>query len=306
MSAHRADETYKRAHHQVGRTGSFQATAGGTIHPVRRRSEQDFVGQSGTIHRLRRLIRRLAPSDVPMLLTGEPGTGKRLLAEVIHGLSPFRQGPFLIANGADRSEIELAVTLFGCEPGVWGAQESCRGLLELAHGGSLLLDHVDAMPRWMQSRLLRFRETGLVERLGGDHGIPVRVRLIATIADGAGRSAPTGPRADALQDALDGSYPLAVPPLREREDDVCLLSELFLARANCEFAKQVCGFTGEALTMLQAHAWPGNVEELRQYIRFSVWRADRLVTVEHLPPHIRGFEPVGHATAHRLARAKTP
>lgn len=292
MNAHRADETYKRAHHQVGRTRSFQATAGGTIHPVGRRSAQDFVGQSGTIHRLRRLVRRLAPSDVPMLLTGEPGTGKRLLAEVIHGLSPFRQGPFLMVNGADRSEMELAVTLFGCEPGVWGAKESRRGLLELAHGGSLLLDHVDAMPRWMQSRLLRFRETGLVERLGGEQAIPVRVRLMATITDGADRSAPTGPLAGALQDALDGSYPLAVPPLRERKDDVRLLSELFLTRANCEFAKQVRGFTGAAFAMLQAYAWPGNVEELRQCVRFSVWRADRFITVGHLPPHIRGFEPV--------------
>lgn len=292
MGGRKADERWRKVTVEVGLLNATPPTVGGKVHPVRRRSEQDFVGQSGKIHQLRRLVRRLAPYDVPVLLTGEPGTGKGLLAEVIHGLSPFRNGPFLIVNSADLPETELAVKLFGCEPGVWGAMERRRGLLEFADGGTLLLEHVDAVPRWMQSRLLRFCETCLVERLGGGDGIPVRVRLIATITEGIDRLAANCPISSALQDALDGSYPLALPPLRERRDDIRLLSEFFLACANREFTKRVCGFTRDALAMLQAYAWPGNVEELRQCVRFSVWQAHRLITVAHLPPSIRGFEPV--------------
>ena len=144
-------------------------------------TEQDLIGKSQPMQALQRLIHRFAPYDTPLLLEGEESTGKRLVAEIIHGLSPYQSGLFASLDCAALPEMVLAIELFGCAPGFHAnLPQGLPGKLELLQGGTLLLEHVGLMPRWVQSRLTKVLESRMLERLGGRAVIPVHVRVMAS------------------------------------------------------------------------------------------------------------------------------
>jgi len=266
---------------------SESALLGAWYAPPSRRSQRDLIGHSMPMWELRRLIRSFAPYDMPLLLEGEESTGKRLVAEVIHSLSPYRMGSFVTLDCASLSAMMLAIELFGCEPGCCaGLAQVLPGKVELARDGTLLLEHVEMIPTWIQGRLLQILETSSVERMGGAESIPVHVRIVASTTGCPSQTA-TGWRQKGLIDYLSGGVPLKVPPLRERTGDISLLSHHFLAQANRESGKQIEGFSPAALAALEAYAWPGNLRELNAAIRSAVSTADRIITPKHVPLYAR-------------------
>lgn len=267
--------------------------------PPSRRSQRDLIGHSMPMRELRCLIRSFAPYDIPLLLEGEESTGKRLVAEVIHSLSRYRTGPFVSLDCAALPEMMLAVELFGCEPGFCvglaqvlpGKVELVLpGKVELARDGTLLLEHVEMIPAWIQGRLLQIFETRSVERMGGVESVPVHVRIMASTTGCLSQTAP-GQSYNGLIDYLSGGVPLKVPPLRERAGDISLLGCHFLAQANRESGKRIEGFSHAALAALEAYSWPGNLRELNRAIRSAASTADRIITPEHVPLYARYASP---------------
>ena len=252
--------------------------------------DRDLIGTSAPMRALRRLIHAFAPYDVPLLLEGEEGTGKRLVAQIVHRLSPYRTGPFIAVDCSGLSDMMLAVELFGCEVGFCsGLAQILPGKLELARGGSLLLERIELMPNWVQGRLRQALKTQSMERLGGLKPVSVQVRIMAASTDCLSQTV-SGRRHQGLMDFLYGGVPLQVPPLRERAGDIDRLSHHFLGQANCEFGKQIKGFTPAARALLEAYAWPGNLRELSGAVRSAVLASDRVIVPGHLPPHLWGLQ----------------
>lgn len=269
----------------------------------RLRSDRDVVGGSPPMQALRRLIHAFAPYDVPLLLEGEESTGKRLVAEVVHGLSLYRHGPFIAVDCAALPEMLLAVELFGCAPDICAHYVSgFPGKVELARGGTLFLEHLEMMPKWAQARLFRVLEDHAVERMGGSASVPVSARIIGSVVGCGNRDETSGLRSRALLDRLGGGFVLKVPPLRDRGRDVSLLSQHFLAHANWTEGKQIEGFSPAALTALEAYTWPGNLRELQAVIGAAMQRADRLILPEHLSLPLQRNQPRRVRTAASGAR----
>lgn len=240
---------------------------------------------------LRRQIHRFAPYNIPLLVEGEESTGKRLVAEVIHNLSPYRDGPFIAVDCAALSEMMLAIELFGCEPGFCTQfSQGLPGKVEFAMGGTLLLEHIEVMPKWVQGRLLRLLEDQAVERLGSSASAAVYLRTIASTVDGCDQGEPGEGGCRDLLDRLCSGFSLKVPPLRDRGDDVVLLSHHFLAQLNKALGKQGKSFSPAALTVLETYSWPGNLRELGAVIRSAVLIADRIIAPQHLPLYLRAWQ----------------
>lgn len=258
--------------------------------PSHRLRDRDLIGKSAPMQALRRLMHAFAPYDVPLLLEGEEGTGKRFVAQIVHSLSPFRTGPFIAVDCSAWSDTMLAVELFGCAHGFGlGLAQALPGKVELAWGGTLLLERVERLPMWIQKRLLQIVETRSVTRMGGGESIPIHVRILASMTTCLSRPAP-GPSRIGLTDYLSGGFPLSLPPLRERRGDISLLNGHFLALANREFGKQIEGFNPAARAALEAHSWPGNLRELSGAIRSAVLAADRVIVPGHLPPYLLALQ----------------
>ncbi len=232
--------------------------------------EGDIVGQSPALRRVLDLARSVAPSATTALITGESGTGKELIARAIHRWSPRADGPFVAVNCAALPDTLLESELFGHERGAFtGAVAQRRGRFELAHGGTLFLDEVGDMSPALQGKLLRVLETQEFERVGGTKTVRVDVRVIAaTNADLAAAVAARRFRED-LYYRL-GVFPIPLPPLRQRPEDILPLAEHFLARLGRTLRKPVAGFTPEAQERLRAYAWPGNVRELENVVERAV------------------------------------
>nr|MBI3613412.1 sigma-54-dependent Fis family transcriptional regulator [Nitrospirota bacterium] len=272
--------------------------------------DRDLIGKSAPMRALRRLMYAYAPYDVPLLLEGEEGTGKRFVAQIVHSLSPYRRGPFIAVDCSALSDMMLAVELFGCAPGFCvGLAQALPGKMELARGGTLLLEHVEILPMWIQKRLLQIVETRSVTRMGmgGEASIPVHVRILASTTACPNRPAP-GQSQIGLTDYLSGGFPLKLPPLRERRGDISLLSGHFLTMANRELGKQVEGFSPVARTALEAYSWPGNLRELYSVVQSAVLAADRRIRPEQLPlPNpLRQVSHVRSGDCTRLKRDRTP
>lgn len=228
-----------------------------------------FVGASPSVQFARDLARRVSFADAPVLLTGERGTGKDHIARVIHYTGTRAMGPFLKVQCRGVSEAALDVTLFGREPAPGGSGFLVRGVFDEAHDGTILLDDVDALTPALQSKLLRYVESGEFKRVGDSPYIRVDVRVLAAsdrpldaaVADGAFRS--------------DLYYRLNVlaielPTLASRSGDVPLLARHFLDQHNRLGARIVSGLSAPALAALSRYAWPGNVDELRAVIDRAV------------------------------------
>jgi len=219
-----------------------------------------FLGRDPAMLRLLETARRLARCDQPVLLLGETGTGKDLVARTIHHASPRAGGPFRAVNCASLPAGLLDAEIFGAARGAYtGAAEARGGLLEAAHGGTLFLDEIGDMPPSLQAALLRVLEDGVTRRLGETAERRVDLRIVAATHRDLGRMAAAGTfRADLLYRL---GRALRLPPLRERPGDVLLLARAFLQEAGGRGAPPI--LDGEAERILLAHPFPGNVRELR-------------------------------------------
>ena len=236
-------------------------------------SPQRAIGSSAALAQALEQASALASINRPVLVLGERGTGKELIAERLHYLSPRWDQAFVSLNCATISEDLMESELFGHEPGAFtGAQKIHHGRFERADGGSLFLDELGAMSTRLQEKLLRVIEYGEFERLGGHKTLKVDVRLIAaTNADLKSMAIKGEFRADLLDRLAFDVIP--TPPLRERKEDIEELADYFAIRMSIELGwESFAGFSDKAMTELKQHAWPGNIRELKNCIERSVFR----------------------------------
>ena len=224
--------------------------------------------------KLCRTIEKVAPVDVCVLLAGESGTGKELLAKALHELGPRGRKRFVAINCAAIPETLLESELFGHEKGAFtGAIKQTRGKVELADGGTLLLDEIGDVPLGLQVKLLRFLQERFIERIGGRKEIPVDVRIVCATNQDLDELIKAGRFREDLYYRISEMV-ITIPPLRDRENDPALLARSFLHRLNKELGRSVRGFTGDALAALANHSWPGNVRELENRVKRAVIMAE--------------------------------
>ena len=234
-----------------------------------------IVGSSEAITSLRHMVARVAASPAStVLLTGENGTGKDLVAKVIHYASDRTSRPFMTITCSALPEQLLESELFGDERGAFtDARLQKRGLLEMADGGTVFLDEIGEMVPALQAKLLRLLEERTFERVGGTHDIRVDVRIIAATNRDLENAVSTGRFRRDLYHRLN-VLPIDLPPLRTHAEDVPLLVEHFIDGFNTEFRKHVLGAGPAAYTLLEHYAWPGNVRELRNVVERAMLLSD--------------------------------
>jgi DNA-binding NtrC family response regulator len=224
-------------------------------------------------------LERLAQSNAPVMILGESGSGKELVAETLHQLSPRSDRPYIAVNCGAIPENLIESELFGHERGSFtGAARTHRGCFERADGGTLLLDEVTEMPIEMQVRLLRVLETGRFSRVGGDQDVAADVRVLAASNRDMRQAVASGRLREDLMYRLC-VIPVVVPPLRERGEDAVLLAEMFLAELNAEY-EVTKALTADARRRIAAHAWPGNVRELKNVVHRAFVLSDIEVEVD--------------------------
>ncbi len=228
------------------------------------------IGQSDGIKYVLYRAEQVAPIDTTVLVLGETGTGKELIAALIHSLSPRRKRPLLTVNCAAIPENLLESELFGREKGAFtGADTRQAGRFEIADGSTLCLDEIGELPLAMQAKLLRFIQHGEFERLGSSKTIKVDVRIIATTNRNLEEEIAAGRFRKDLFYRLN-VFPITVPPLRQRKEDISLLVEAFAARYARKMRKQITSIPKETMQALQDYPWPGNVRELESVIERAV------------------------------------
>ncbi|GAA0486038.1 MULTISPECIES: phage shock protein operon transcriptional activator [Tatumella] len=235
--------------------------------------QDNLLGESNNFLEMLEQVSALAPLNKPVLVIGERGTGKELIANRLHYLSARWQGPFVSLNCAALNDNLLDSELFGHEAGAFtGAQKRHLGRFERADGGTLFLDELATAPMMVQEKLLRVIEYGQLERVGGNHSLQVNVRLVcATNEDLPALAAQGKFRADLL-DRLAFDV-VIIPPLRERQSDILVMGEYFALRMCRELGLPLFpGFSDKARHQLLSWPWPGNVRELKNVIERSIYR----------------------------------
>ncbi len=249
--------------------------------------DQDLIGETQVMRELHEQVRKAAPTEGWVLITGENGTGKEVLARMIHKLSLRKEGPFVGVNCAAIPEELIESELFGYEKGAFtGAEGKKRGRFDLADGGTLFLDEIADMSLKTQSKILRILQERQFERVGGTSLINVDVRVVAATNKNLEAEIKEGRFREDLYYRLN-VIPLYAPPLRERREDVPLFVESFLkefcARSRIRHKK----VTPEVLAALKQYSWPGNVRELRNVVeRMVILSEGDSITVSDLPPAI--------------------
>jgi DNA-binding NtrC family response regulator len=255
------------------------------------RPEQPLLGQSAGLKQAVQKLDKIAasPTATTVLLLGETGTGKELMARYLHNRSSRADGPFIDINCSAIPEQLLESQLFGHEKGAFtDAKQFKKGLFELAHGGTLLLDEIGEMPTALQAKLLRVLEQRTFRRVGGLSDISVDVRVVAATHRDVPQLIKEGRFRQDLYYRLN-TVPITMPPLRERPQDIPDLAHHFVARISKELSRPSATITPEALRALQGYDWPGNVRELRNVIeRVLLLEADEEILASHLPPEILG------------------
>ncbi len=233
-----------------------------------------MLGESPAMQKVFDLVRKVADSDVTVLVTGESGTGKELVARAIHRQSPRRDRPFLTVNCASIPESLLEAELFGHEKGAFtGAHQQKLGKFELAHEGTLFLDEIGEMPMAMQSKILRVLQEREIERIGGIKPVTVDIRIIAATNKDLGEAVAAGRFREDLFFRLN-VVNIHLPPLRERLEDIPALAQVFLKLYAEKFNRRVMQLGDQAQAWLVRQRWPGNVRELENVIQRAVVLTD--------------------------------
>jgi two-component system nitrogen regulation response regulator GlnG len=242
----------------------------------------EIMGPSNAIGQLIREVGVVAKSNFNVILIGETGSGKEVVAQAIHQVSPRAAGPFVPVDCGAIPETLLEGELFGYEKGAFtGAAGTKRGKFELAEGGTLFLDEILNLPLGSQAKLLRALQERTICRLGGTTPVRIDVRVLVAADKNLEGAAGAGTFRVDLFFRLN-EFLLRIPPLRERREDIIYLSKRFLDLTNLELHKFVKGFSEGAVNTLLTHAWPGNVRQLRSTIRRAVLLAEEVITEKHL------------------------
>jgi DNA-binding NtrC family response regulator len=256
---------------------------------LKRRVEQaegpsKLIGDSAEIERVRKLIAKVAPTESTVLITGETGTGKELVARAVHDQSSRSDMPFVAINCGALPESLIESELFGHRKGSFtGADEHRVGLFEVADGGTLFLDEIGELPKAMQAKLLRVLESGEIRRVGENQSLTVDVRVVCATHRRLDEMVEEG---DFRQDLMFrvNTFEIHIPPLRERMEDVPLLAQHLLKRLRPHIRPADALFTPEATEKLSQHDWPGNVRELANVVEHASILCDELpISAEHLP-----------------------
>jgi Nif-specific regulatory protein len=252
----------------------------------------EIIGNSAPMKQLLQQLEKVVNTRVTVLIEGETGVGKELVAASVHYRSNRRERLFVGQNCAAMPETLLESELFGHKKGAFtGAHEDKRGLFEVADGGTLFLDEVTEMPLSLQSKLLRVLQEGEIRAIGATQEKKVNVRIVAATNRNLEKEVAEGRFREDLYYRLK-VFPLRVPPLRERREDIPLIGTHFLTRFASEFGKPAGGFSQQAMELLQSYDWPGNVRELQNEIQRLVIQLDAggFVTPDMLSPRVRQVE----------------
>ncbi|WP_406033336.1 sigma-54-dependent transcriptional regulator, partial [Treponema saccharophilum] len=251
------------------------------------RGVDSVVGKSAAMQRVMMLVRKVADARISVLITGESGVGKNVVANAIHSLSARHDNALITVHCAALSESLLESELFGHEKGAFtGAESLHKGKFELAHGGTIFLDEIGEISQSVQVKLLRVLQERKFERVGGEQTIEVDVRIIAATNRNLEEEVKAGRFREDLFFRLNGIR-IEVPPLRERKDDIPLLMNSFLTKFNKDNNKSIKGFDSRARTAIYKYDWPGNIRELEHCVESSVVMASGdEITVDDLPPTV--------------------
>jgi DNA-binding NtrC family response regulator len=259
-----------------------------------KRQFMSVIGRSPQMKSVTELVRRVAPTKANVLISGESGVGKELIADAIHNLSPRRDKPLIKVHCAALAESLLESELFGHEKGAFtGAQARKRGRFELAHEGSLFLDEIGEINQNVQIKILRVLQERKFERVGGEETVEVDVRIIAATNKNLKEEIEKGSFREDLYYRLN-VVNIHIPPLRERRDDIALLAHAFMHEFAQENGKNIEGIDSQARACLFSYRWPGNVRELRNCMESAVVMArGSIIQADDLPPSVRSAEEPG-------------
>ena len=251
---------------------------------------ENIIGKSKPMQEVFHLMRKVIPTDTTVLLVGETGTGKELIARAIHYNSPRKDKLFIAQNCAALPDTLLESELFGHVKGAFtGAVSDKKGLFELADGGTIFLDEIGDTSPAMQQRLLRVLQEGEIRPVGAEKSLRINVRVISATNRDLGEAIRAGKFREDLYYRLN-VFPIRIPPLRERREDILPLAEFFLRKYRRKAGKNIPGFDREALNILMAAPYPGNVRELENEIERAVTLADdgKAISADLLSPTLKG------------------
>lgn len=251
-----------------------------------------LVGDSAALGRVRKLVERVAGSDAAVLVRGETGTGKELVARAVHEGSGRAGGPLVAVNCGALPEHLVESELFGHRKGAFtGADEHRAGLFEVADGGTLFLDEIGELPKALQSRLLRVLESGEIRRVGDNHSITVDVRLVCATHRDLEEMVREGAFREDLLFRIN-TFEITVPPLRDRREDIPALVDHLVRRSRPQLPPRQEVIDATALATLTAHDWPGNVRELANVVEHALVLCDELpLSSDHLPGRLARIRP---------------
>ncbi len=249
--------------------------------------QRPLLGRSPQIEALKKMIVRVASSKTNILIIGESGTGKELVARALHELSPVSSGPFVAVNCGAIPESLIESELFGHKKGSFtGAIADKQGLFEVADGGTLFLDEIGELPLTMQVTLLRAIQDRQIRRVGGNETIKIDLRIVAATNKNLEEGVKKGTFREDLYYRLNVIM-LETPPLRERVGDIEELAQVFFKRFNEKQKRNLEGFTPEAMEVVLAHRWPGNIRELENVMeRVVTLEGSNRVQVSTFPPEM--------------------
>ena len=264
----------------------------------------NLVGSSHPMQEVYGLIRQVAKSNATALIRGESGTGKELVANAIHYNSLRAHKPFIKINCAALPENLLESELFGYEPGAFtGASHRKLGRFEVAHGGTLFLDEIGDLPGSVQVKLLRVLQAREFERVGGLETIKVNIRLLAATGKDLEKELRHGSFREDLYYRIN-VFPIFLPPLRDRKEDIIALADHFLEKYARDNRKEIRRISTPAINMLVSYHWPGNVRELESCMERAVLLCnEKAIRAEHLPPSLQMAETSGSRFRGRLPQA---